>query len=301
MVDLRQTPQYACYMDAIGWKVIWEDGVKYFFKKVPLLGYVMKLQRPEEIHLNDIVKLASQYKCFSIIVEPKDDLQATQLKGAGFRLNKSPYLPSKTIHIDVTKSDEALLKAMHHKSRYNIKLAQKCGVEVHSSDDIEKFANFWQQCAKKQRNMFLSQKKEILEIYKAFDKNAELLFAYCTPKHKELVSHYDENGFPITHDEHNLMEHELIAAILLLHTKNISYYMYAASSDEGKKNFAPTYLVWEALQKSKEKGSHYFDFEGIFDDRFPLPTWKGFTKFKKTFGGEEIIYPGCYTKLRFPV
>jgi lipid II:glycine glycyltransferase (peptidoglycan interpeptide bridge formation enzyme) len=40
--------------------------------------------------------------------------------------------------------------------------------------------------------------------------------------------------------------------------------------------------------------------EGIFDERFPIPAWRGFTKFKKGFGGKITKYPGAYQKIILP-
>jgi len=275
MQDLRQTPQYAIYMQKIGWKVEWENGCFYYIKRLPFLGSVIKFQRPTTLDHHDIETLAKKYKVFQVILEPKDESQAITLKSHFYKLSKSPFLPSKTIHIHLNKSEEEILKTLHQKTRYNIKIAERNGIEIWSSEDIDQFADFWQQCAKKQRGMFLSQKKEIKEIFKAFGEHAELLFAY-----------------------HNKM---LVGAILLIHSNEVSYYMYAASTNEGKKLFAPTYLVWKGVQQSKWRGSKIFDFEGIYDDRFPLPTWKGFSKFKKSWGGEEVLYPGCFIKWRLPV
>lgn len=275
MKDLRQTPQYALYMQKIGWTAEWENGNFFYIKRIPLLGGIIKFQRPENIDHHDVETLAKKYRIFQIILEPKNEGQLGVLKTKKFKLDKSPFLPSKTIHIHLDKPEHEILLSLNQKTRYNIKVAERNTIEILLSQDINQFADFWQMCAKKQRGMFLSQKKEIKELFKAFAENADLLFAY-----------------------HNRM---LVGAILLIHSDEVSYYMYAASTDEGKKLFAPTYLVWKAIQQSKWKGSKVFDFEGIYDDRFPLPTWKGFSKFKKSWGGKEIMYPGCYIKWRFPI
>lgn len=83
-----------------------------------------------------------------------------------------------------------------------------------------------------------------------------------------------------------------IAGILLLFYDQIAYYWFASSLPLGKKLFAPTLLVWEALKLSKKRGCQVFDFEGIYDERFPKASssWRGFTKFKEGFGGKKIVY-----------
>jgi lipid II:glycine glycyltransferase (peptidoglycan interpeptide bridge formation enzyme) len=70
---------------------------------------------------------------------------------------------------------------------------------------------------------------------------------------------------------------------------------------EGRSTLSQYTLLWNGILWAKKNGYKIFDFEGIFDPRFPDKNWKGFTHFKRSFGGEEVIYPGCYTKLRFPL
>ncbi|KKQ53364.1 hypothetical protein A2865_03800 [Candidatus Woesebacteria bacterium RIFCSPHIGHO2_01_FULL_39_17] len=279
-MDLRQTPEYAKYMESIGWIVERKGGVNYFIKKFSLIGSFIKIQRPEVLRDQEIKlikRLSKKYRAFQIVIEPRK----ASLRGKpnlliehGFRLSRSPFVPAKTIHIDLTKSEKQLLKEMHYKTRYNIKKAISNKLKVTSSKNINQFADFWQKCALKQRGMFLSQKKEIIELYKAFGRNAHLLLGY---KDKELIS-----------------------GILMIRTSDIAYYMYAASSDKGKKLFAPTLNSWETIKLAKKLGCKIFDFEGIYDERFPLKSWKGFTRFKKSFGGREIEYPGAFVKYRFP-
>lgn len=284
MVDLRQTPDYASYIQKIGWIVERIDGVNYFIKKFPLISFI-KIQRPKKINYKIIESLSKKYKAFKIVAEPKTPKQIKKLTRLGFKPSKPPFLPSKTIHIDLTQPQEKLLSEMHHKTRYNIKKSQSLNVKCQKSEDINLFAEFWQKCALRQRGMFLSQKKEIIELYKAFGKRAHILVTT------------QENPWP---KNLRYFRSKLLSGILMVCTKDIAYYMYAASSDHGKKLFAPTLNVWEAIKLSKKLGCKIFDFEGIYDDRFPLKSWIGFTRFKKSFGGKEIEYPGAYAKLRFP-
>ena len=65
------------------------------------------------------------------------------------------------------------------------------------------------------------------------------------------------------------------------------------ATKEGKKLFAPPLLVWEALKVSKQRKMKRFDFVGVWDERLPRgnDSWKGFTKFKEGFGGNQVHYP----------
>jgi len=84
-----------------------------------------------------------------------------------------------------------------------------------------------------------------------------------------------------------------IGGILLLLWNNRAYYWLVGATKQGKKLFAPTLLVWEALKLSKKRGMKEFDFLGVNDERLPKdnPSWRGFTKFKEEFGGKPLYYP----------
>jgi lipid II:glycine glycyltransferase (peptidoglycan interpeptide bridge formation enzyme) len=164
---------------------------------------------------------------------------------------------------------------MHPKTRYNIKKKSK---QLHTwvSTDVEQFASFWQKCALTQRKMFLSQEKEIINLYKAFKKNAQIA----------VVSDNSEKDW--------------LSAVLTISSEKTTYYMFAASTLLGKKSFAPTINVWQCIKLAKKAKDKIFDFGGIYDERFPLKSWLGFTRFKKSFGGTIVKYPGAFYKSKLP-
>ncbi|HSX49301.1 MAG TPA: peptidoglycan bridge formation glycyltransferase FemA/FemB family protein, partial [Candidatus Saccharimonadales bacterium] len=145
-------------------------------------------------------------------------------------------------------------------------------IKVVKSNDIHMFTKFWRENFEKKRFPFFSQQKNIIALHIAFGNNSRILIA-------------ESGGKPI-------------AALFILIFDKVAYYMYAASNNEGKKLFAPTLLTWEAILLTKKSGCKIFDFDGIYDERFPLKSWLGFTKFKKGFGGKEIEYPGCFKRTR---
>lgn len=274
MPDLRQTSAYAKYMHSLGWTVEGKPGNLAYIRKFPLIGNFIKMQRPVRLNHQLIDSLIGKFKPFQFIVEPTNALQQSILTKHRFRQSKTYFVPSKTIHIDLTSPETELLKKMHYKTRYNIKQTIRNKLRTVNSTDIAYFADFWQKCAFAQRGMYLSQKKEIENIFSAFGKNARIILV----KKDNIV----------------------LSGNLILFNKDSAYYMYAASTPDGKKLFAPTLNAWSAIKFAKKLKKKIFDFEGIYDERFPIKSWQGFTRFKKSFGGTEINFPGAFQKFMLP-
>ncbi len=274
MEELRQTSEYAKYMNLIGWQVDKIDGIYCYTKKIPIIGSVIKIQRASKVISKEgLNKLAKNNRPFLVSVEPLTNSQLAYYSKLGFKSSHSASLPTKTIRVDLSESGKHLLSHMHYKTRYNIKIAAKRGVVIITSKDILSYSDFWQKCAKN-RGMYLPLKKEIQSIYKAFGNKSEILLASIGK--------------------------EIVGGVLLVSTVKIAYYMYAASTAFGKKVFAPTALAWEAIEFAKRRKKTYFDFEGIYDARVPINTWKGFTRFKKSFGGVEMDFPLQMKKYSVP-
>ncbi|MDO8260597.1 MAG: peptidoglycan bridge formation glycyltransferase FemA/FemB family protein, partial [Candidatus Magasanikbacteria bacterium] len=72
---------------------------------------------------NEIRKIARQEKVLFLRFEPIGDFKFSDLD---FRIIKTiDVQPSKTLVLFLKKSEEELLKEMHHKTRYNLRLAEK--------------------------------------------------------------------------------------------------------------------------------------------------------------------------------
>lgn len=113
MKDIRQTARYARHMRLQRWKVEKIRGVYCYIKKIPILGHFCKIQRPEKVLGEDnIKKLRNKYRIFQVVIEPVNQKRASNLKSRGYRLSKSPYLPSKTLYLNLTKSKNFLFKQL---------------------------------------------------------------------------------------------------------------------------------------------------------------------------------------------
>jgi peptidoglycan pentaglycine glycine transferase (the first glycine) len=181
----------------------------------------------------------------------------------------SIHQPEDTLILDLTKDEEALLKEMKSKTRYNIRLAKKRGVEIkqtESEQDIKEFLKINRETAK--RDKFSGHEDQYYRDLLKF-------FKHTDPKIKLLLAKY---------------QGKTIAAIMVSFFNQTATYLHGASSDEHRNIMAPYLLQWAAIKISQQLGLKYYDFWGIAPSDQPKHPWSGITRFKLGFGGKEINY-----------
>lgn len=276
-MDIRQSSLYASFLTKINWQIKKIDHCYIFIKNIPFYGKFAKLQRiPPPIPFNKIASFITKEKIKKIIIEPNAYenffLKEKFLKN-GYQVNPSPYLPTKTILINLKPSQEQIFKSFHQAKRRAVRKAQKNKVFVEISQDIHPFIKL------KAKNFFplgFLLSKEIQALWQTFYPHHALLLTASSSLIKSPK--------------------KILAAILLLFWQKKAHYWLAVSTKEGNQLAAPSLLVWEALKIAKNKGCTLFDFEGIYDPRFHQATqsWQGFTKFKQGFNGKEVNYLGSF-------
>lgn len=282
-MDLRQFPQYAKYMKSIGWLVEKVNGNYIYVRKIPLTpSSVIKIQRSKKIPFKQINQLAKKHRAVVIYLEPNvgTTIRYTlyTIHNHGYRFSKSPFLPTKTIHLDLTRSEGKILAQMKKDARYGIRKARGTVIKKFSNEEIKEFHQAWKKSVSWRR--YIPSLESLKALKKSFGRNA----IFLTATHSNTLEYRTKTA---------------AGAVVLLAGKAV-YYYYAFSSKEGRQKLAQYLLVWEAIKEAKKQGCKIFDFEGIYDKRFPQKSWKGFSHFKKSFGGKEIEYPGCFVKYRFP-
>lgn len=85
-----------------------------------------------------------------------------------------------------------------------------------------------------------------------------------------------------------------VAAALVYDYGGMRYYAHAGTDENYKKLRAGAVLLVEMILDAKKNGGLGFDFWGITTSSDPKHPWYGFTQFKKSFGGREVDYAGCY-------
>lgn len=278
-MDIRQSPEYAQFIKSLGWQVQNIKGTNSFIKKIPIAGSIIKIQRTDkEIPFDEIEKVTKEKKAFQVILEPGlVKINPDDFKKYKYKPLSSPFIPTKTIIKNIKKNEEEILNSFSKNKKRDVVYAQKRGLLV-KEGVLEDFL-------KLKRQYLL--KKFIIPL--GINKEIKLLFEAFRDKVKAVIVYKKDSPEP------------LAGAIILISGKT-AYYWQAAATDKGKKLLAPTLLVWEAIKLAKKEKCKYFDFEGIYDERFPKNrSWQGFTHFKRGFGGEEITYPAPLAKTRLHI
>ena len=87
---------------------------------------------------------------------------------------------------------------------------------------------------------------------------------------------------------------EPIAAAFVYDSDDTRTYAHAAASFAHRKLSAGIPVVTNFILDAKAKGLKYVDLFGIAPEDQPDHEWAGFTKFKKSFGGRSVEYPGTW-------
>jgi len=214
--------------------------------------------------LEVIIKDAKKDKCLNLYYSPAE-ISDIRLQ-ISVRSSARHEQPEATRILNLQLSDEELLAQMHQKGRYNIKVAQKNGVRVEHSQDIDAYADLARQTA-------------IRDHYKAAPKYQYQAFLEHLPGSFLLLAYTAENSKPI-------------AGLLGVTWEKMGIYYYGASDHAHRASMAPYLLQWEAMQYCKQNGCTTYDLLGVApadaDEDHP---WKGISGFKEKFGGTLITYP----------
>ena len=296
-MEIQQSPLYISYIKRLGWQVEEVDGSHLFLKRFPFYGGFAKLQRCTKLpKIDHLLPILAKYRIKKLVVEPDacvtQDAFSRWLKDAlpHVRLVHSPYLPTKTIRVDLIESEEEIFTRFSEAKRRAVRRAQKNNLRIQESTNIQNLIKI-----KNKSSGFLGfiTTTGIDKLWPIFSPDhAAILLAYSNSVIARSEATWQSLKIAsLTPFARN--DNRIIGGILLLFCDSIAYYWIAGATREGKKLFAPTLLVWEALKLAKKCGAKWFDFVGVWDERNPkqFHEWLGFTKIKEKFLGKSLYYP----------
>lgn len=212
------------------------------------------------LFLKEIEKLAKKENAIFLRIESASPLPKTE--NFYFRGSLKRNQPQRTLLLNLEKSEEQHLADMHIRTRYNVRLAQRKGVEIKILDDYSNI--FYHLLGEtKERQSFSSYSEE---HYKRFFKISSKVF-----QTKMFLAEYQKKV--------------IVASIIILFGNKVIS-LHAGSDYEYRALKGADLLHWQAALYGKKLGYKIYDFWGIDEKKYP-----GVTNFKRGFKGNEIEYP----------
>jgi lipid II:glycine glycyltransferase (peptidoglycan interpeptide bridge formation enzyme) len=244
------------------------------------VGYFPKGPQPTQQMVEQLKKLGKEKHAIFIQLEPDVRTASHVHLPQELRPSHRSLFTKYTFELDLTHSEEDLLKQFHSKTRYNIRVAQKHDVKISEDNSQEAFAAY----------LKLSQETTSRQGF----------YAHSEHYHRTMWNILYKAG--IAHLFTATYKGEVVAAwILFLWNKQL-YYPYGASSRNHREIMAPTLLLWEIIRWAKAKGVDTFDLWGALGPNpDPNDPWFGFHRFKQGFNPTLVEFIGSFDLVVHPL
>ena len=260
-----------------------------WIRKMPIFGNIMYAARGPVCDINDISvlkqltdgakELAKKHKAIALRMEPdilsEDENFRDIVTSLGYRIKddakdfKDEIQPRYVFRLDIKdKTEEEIFAAFHQKTRYNVRLAGKKGVEIREGtrEDLKDFHKIMVETG--ERDGF------IIRPLSYFEKMYDCL----GPQHIKLLMAYYED--------------KPISGVIPIFYGNKTWYLYGASSNKHR-NLMPNYLLqWEMIKMAIARKDEVYDFRGVsgvVDESHPQ---YGLYRFKQGFGATFTEFIG---------
>lgn len=265
VTDFFQSHEFGEFQDQIPYR-----GKTWFIKNCLIIRQILKkgcfLWVPYGLYTEkiskDLARIAKEEGAIFCRIEPIQEIHLPSSQKSFER-----YTPSKTLILDLSRTETELRSGMKEKGRYNIRLAEKHGVTVqqfHSQNEMGAhfaFTEFYKLLQKTGvRDKFGHHPESFYKTFLEFfgQKNMASLF----------VAQF---------------EGKIISGIIVVFYGDSAIYYYGASDYEHRHLMAPYLLQWKAILEAKKRELRWYDLFGL--------GWGRVSEFKEKFGGQIIEYP----------
>jgi len=264
--ELLQSPLWGQVQTSAGRRVFYVKNCLIIKHALPFGKSWLYSPRPiitDEKKLNElahkIAAIAKQEKAIFWKIDGIPKLRITNYK----LLNSSTLQYPETFILDLSKTEDELLKNMKPKTRYNIGLARKKNITIRwsqNSRDIPLFYKLLDETANRQKIAIhkMQHYKNILSIFAK--KNAAALG----------IAYYEDKP---------------VAANLVTFYGDAATYLHGGTEHSHRNLMAPYLLQWETIQEAKQRGLRFYDLGGVAVHGGKIKEWAGITRFKEGFGG----------------
>lgn len=209
--------------------------------------------------------LARSRRALAVEVEPPWELESVPASHPLRRWRSCvSRQPRATVIIDLAPDPEAIRASFHHKTRYNVRVAERKGVSIRAASLDELSACL--RATEGRQGIRLPSRRHLAQVQANLGEAAQVLAA--------------------------VVQDEVVAAIMLVRFGPRVVYLYGGATPRHREAM-PNYLLhWRAMMDARAEGCTEYDLWGIpEDDRADHP-WHGLAQFKRGFGGRRVRYLG---------
>lgn len=263
-----------------------QSALQITFHPIPILnknvGYFPKGYMPDATQLSALKAIAKQNNAIFIKMEPNIanavGTQSAHKKIAQFLMNNDcvpgkPLFTKYTFQLDLKPDEEILFKNLSTKTRYNVNLALKKGVQIFENSSEEGMNQY-------------------IEILKETTKR-QGFYAHSPKYFRTMWKELGNSGMLRIFNA--VYEGQIIASWIMFVFNGVLYYPYGASRSIHRDVMASNLLMWEMIRFGKQMNCHTFDMWGSLgpepDKKDP---WFGFHRFKKGYGGTLTEFIGTF-------
>ena len=294
---ILQSAQWGLLKKSVGWEpnyLIRNDaGVLLLLRRLPLGYSIAYIPKSEvsikwEYFLPEIDEICHQNKSIFLKIEPDywedyNNKELDRLK-VWFQESSDTIQPRSTLMLNINLPEGEILNQMKQKTRYNIRLAEKKGISISTSDDLDTFCYLMKETAARDE----------------FGAHTDSYYKYAFELfNKEGLCQMFLAFFKDT---------PLAGLMVFRHGKR-AWYFFGASIDK-ERHRMPTYLLqWEAIRWAKNQGCIVYDLWGVPDEpedyleaNFTNRSdglW-GVYRFKRGFGGSLKRSIGAWDRIYKP-
>ncbi|MFZ5376699.1 MAG: lipid II:glycine glycyltransferase FemX [Patescibacteria group bacterium] len=290
-----QTWEWGDFRKTTGTKVervgCFKDGViqhalQVTFHRLPILdktvGYFPKGFLPNENQIAALKQLAEKHNALFIKLEPNvpspvgesaDNQIIKKFLAENDCVPGRPLFTKYSFILDLTPDEETLFSNLQSKTRYNIRLASKKGVQIFensTAEGMEEYVKILEETTKRQG-----------------------FYAHSPEYFRKMWQSLSPTGMIRIFQA--IYQGEILASwIMFVHNQTL-YYPYGASRSIHREVMASNLMMWEMIRFGKAMGCTSFDMWGsLGPDPDPKDPWYGFHRFKQGYNGVLVEFIGSY-------
>jgi lipid II:glycine glycyltransferase (peptidoglycan interpeptide bridge formation enzyme) len=173
--------------------------------------------------------------------------------------------------IALRPEEDEILAGFKSKTRYNIRLSERRGVELRAAagaDDLNAFHAMTVVTGARD-GFAVHGSGYYAAAWEAFQPDAGRL----------LIA---------------TVEGEDVGALFVVRSGGVATYLYGASTGAGRRAMPNYRLQWAAMRWAREQGCHTYDLWGMIDPEITQDPMAGVHRFKQGFQPDEVLHPGAY-------